>query len=79
MLCTLFIGTKPQTYFKQRMTKLQSKLTSMITLSKLTQEKSEKREQEQKLQEEAVFNKNPETVTLPKITEYVVLVFLSCM
>lgn len=51
----------------------------MITLSKLTQEKSEKREQEQKLQEEAVFNKNPETVTLPKITEYVVLVFLSCM
>lgn len=67
----MFLGIKPQTYFKQKMNKVQSKLTSMIALNKVNQQLALKKEKEESLQERTILNKLQETLTLPKISEYV--------
>ncbi|XP_067932501.1 WD repeat-containing protein on Y chromosome-like isoform X2 [Watersipora subatra] len=62
-------GLKPQTYFKQKMSKIQSKLTSMSVLSKMSQDLAMQRSNDEKLQEQTIFNKLQGTLTLPQITE----------
>ena len=64
-----FVGTKPQTYFKQKMNKLQSKLATMMALNKIKGDQNVKKEQQENMQEQAILNKLQGTLTLPKITE----------